>query len=58
MNPAEHYILNQEEPFRSILLQIQVVIENTIPVALKYKYRIPFYYINLSSLIIMNSDHL
>ena len=46
MNPAENYILNQFEPFRSILLHLQVVIEHTISdVDLKYKYRIPFYYI-------------
>jgi hypothetical protein len=47
MNPAEDYILNQEEPFRSILLHLQSVIESTVPnVDLKYKYRIPFYYID------------
>lgn len=47
MNPSENYILSQAEPYRSILLHLQVVIENTITeVDLKYKYRIPFYYIN------------
>ncbi len=47
MNPAEEYILEQPEPFRSILLQIKVVIENTLPeVELKFKYKIPFYYID------------
>ncbi len=47
MNPAEDYILQQPEPYRSILLHLQVVIEQTIPqVELKYKYKIPFYYIN------------
>jgi len=47
MNPAEEYILEQLEPFRSILLQVQVVIESTIPeVELKFKYKIPFYYID------------
>ena len=47
VNPAEDYILNQNEPFRSILLHLQSVIEITVPdVALKYRYRIPFYYIN------------
>ena len=46
MNPAENYILNQKEPFRSILLHLQFVIENTIHgVDLKYKYNIPFYYL-------------
>ena len=47
MNPAEDYIINQPEPFRSILLHLQSVIELSISeVTLKYKYRIPFYYIN------------
>ena len=47
MNPAEEYILNQPEPFRTILLQLQSLIEQSIPgVSLKYRYRIPFYYLN------------
>lgn len=47
MNPAEEYILNQPEPYRGILLYLQSVIEGSIPgVELKYKYKIPFYYIN------------
>lgn len=47
MNPAENYILEQKEPFRAILLQLQVLIETSIPeLELKYKYRIPFYYLD------------
>lgn len=47
MNPAEEYILQQVEPFRSILLHVQAVIEHTIMgIDLKFKYRIPFYYID------------
>jgi len=47
VNPAENYILNQPEPFRSILLHLQVVITHAVPeVDLKYKYKIPFYYID------------
>ena len=46
MNPAENYILSQPEPYRSILLHLQSVIEHTVPeVVLKYKYNIPFYYL-------------
>ena len=46
MHPAASYILEQPEPFRSILLQLQALIEQTVPdVTLKYKYRIPFYYL-------------
>ena len=47
MNPAEDYILNQEDPFKSILLQLQVLVETTVPnIELKFKYRLPFYYLN------------
>ena len=47
MNPASTYILDQVEPFRSVLLHLQSVIEATVPeVDLKFKYRIPFYYID------------
>ena len=45
MKPAEAYILNAREPYRSIMLQLQLVIENTIPeLELKYKWQLPFYY--------------
>lgn len=47
MNPAEDYIINQEEPFKSILMQLQVLVETSVPnLELKYKYRLPFYYLN------------
>ncbi len=46
MNPAEDYILKQKEPFRTILLHLQVVIEATLPkLEMLYKYKIPFYYV-------------
>lgn len=46
MNPAEEYILSQSKPYRDILLHLQAVIERTVPeVDLKYKYKIPFYYL-------------
>ncbi len=47
MKQAEQYILNQSEPARLILLQLQLIIELTIPTAvLLYKYKIPFYYLD------------
>ena len=47
MNPAENYILQQDEPFKSILLHLQVIIEHRFDaLELKYKYRIPFYYLH------------
>ena len=58
MNPAEDYILNQPEPYRSILLHLQVVIEHTIPnLVLKYKYRIPFYYVDNKPFCYLNVSH-
>jgi len=58
VNPAENYILNQPEPYRTILLHLQVVIENTIPeVDLLYKYKIPFYYINKKPFCYLNASH-
>ncbi len=55
MNPAEEYILNQREPFRSMLLHLQVMIESTLPEAdLKYKYKIPFYYFGTTPCCYLN----
>jgi hypothetical protein len=31
MNPAAQYILTQHEPFRTILLQLQSLIEQAVP---------------------------
>ncbi|CAM4252781.1 DUF1801 domain-containing protein [Zobellia roscoffensis] len=57
MNPAENYILDKPEPFRGILLHLQSVIERTIPdVDLKFKYRIPFYYINETPFCYLNQS--
>lgn len=47
MNPAQDYILNKPEPFRSILLEVSAIIEASVKGAeLKYKWRLPCYYIN------------
>lgn len=47
MKPAEAYILNQPEPFKTILLHLQILIENTFPeVDLQFKWKIPFYYLD------------
>ncbi|MBT8281844.1 MAG: DUF1801 domain-containing protein [Muriicola sp.] len=46
MDPASAYILDQPEPYRSILLHLQFIIVQTIPeVTLKFKFKIPFYYL-------------
>ncbi|SEM19027.1 hypothetical protein SAMN04487910_4376 [Aquimarina amphilecti] len=55
MNPAENYILNQPEPFRSMLLHIQVIIETTLPeVQLLFKWKVPFYYVDKSPICYLN----
>ena len=55
MNPAEKYILEQQEPFKSILLQLQILIENTVPnLELKYKWRIPYYYLEGNPFCFLN----
>lgn len=58
MKPAELYILNQPEPYRSILFHLQAVIEAAVPeVQLFYKYKIPFYYYNGKPFIYLNATH-
>ncbi len=58
MNPAEDYIVNQPEPYRSILLHLQVIVETTIPeIDLLYKYRIPFYYYKKRPFSYLNASH-
>lgn len=57
MNPAEAYILNQKEPFKSILLQLQVLVETTVPeVKLDYKYKLPFYYLHNNPFCYFNAS--
>ena len=58
MKPAEEYILKQPEPFKSILLHLQVLIESNFQdLELKYKWKIPVYYINGKQLCYMNASH-
>lgn len=47
MKPAETYILNQPEPFKLILMHLQIIIEHHFPkVDLKFKWKLPFYYLD------------
>lgn len=58
MNPAEEYILNQPEPYRSILLHVKAVIESVIPdVDMKYKWRIPCFYAGKKPICYLNASH-
>ncbi|MCI2229807.1 DUF1801 domain-containing protein [Polaribacter sp. MSW13] len=55
MKPAEEYILNQPEPFKSILMHLQILIENRFPeVDLQFKWKIPFYYLDSKPFCYLN----
>lgn len=55
MKPAEQYIFEQPEPYKSILLHLQIVIESAFPNAmLAFKWRIPFYYLDNKPLCYLN----
>lgn len=57
MNPAEAYILKQSQPYKSILLQLQAIIEAVAPNSeLLYKWKIPFYYNNGIPLCFLNQS--
>jgi len=44
LNPAEDYIISKPEPWRSILMELQVIIKHTIPeVEEQFKWHLPFY---------------
>ncbi|MBS9462930.1 DUF1801 domain-containing protein [Flagellimonas sp. 389] len=58
MNPAEEYILSRDEPYRSILLHLKAVIESVIPeVVMKYKWRIPCFYVDKHSICYLNASY-
>lgn len=58
MKPSEAYILNQPEPYRSILLNLQIIIESQIPeVELLCKWKIPFYYYKGKPFCYFNASH-
>ncbi|WP_109299900.1 DUF1801 domain-containing protein [Aquimarina sp. AU474] len=55
MNPAEEYILKQPEPYKTIMLHLQVLIETTLPdVDLLFKWKVPFYYVGKSPVCYLN----
>jgi hypothetical protein len=57
MNPAEAHILNQPEPYKSIFMHLQVLIEHTLPEAdLLYKWRMPCYYIDKRPICYLNKS--
>ncbi|WP_420593004.1 DUF1801 domain-containing protein [Robiginitalea biformata] len=57
MNPAENYILEACEPYRGIMVQLQLLIHREIPSAeLRFKYRLPFYYVDNRPFCYMNQS--
>ena len=57
MNPAEAYILKQPEPYKAILMHLQVLVTHTLPEAtLLYKWRIPCYYIGKTPVCYLNQS--
>lgn len=58
MNPAASYIMGQDEPYRSILLHLQSVIERQVPGAvLQFKWKVPFYYVDGKPFCYLNRSH-
>lgn len=57
MKPAEAYIFQKPEPFKSILLHLQILIEHTLPNAnLQFKWHIPCYYIEKRPICYLNQS--
>lgn len=57
MNPAETYILSRPEPFKTILVHLQLLVENTLKNAeLKYKWKIPMYYVGKKPICYFNAS--
>lgn len=55
MKPAENYILKQQEPYKSILIHLQILIAHTLPNAeLLYKWHLPCYYIGKQPICYLN----
>lgn len=58
MKPADLYILNQPEQYRSMLLHIIAVVENTLPgVTLEYKWMVPYIYYKKKPFCYLNASH-
>lgn len=55
MNPVETYILEQKEPYQSIMIYLRFVIKKVIPeIEETYNYRIPFFKYENKPLLYLN----
>jgi len=58
VKPADLYILNQPEHYRSMLFHIIAVVENTLPdVTLEFKWTVPYFYYKKKPLCYLNASH-
>ncbi|EGV42604.1 DUF1801 domain-containing protein [Bizionia argentinensis JUB59] len=57
MKPAEEYIFNKPEPYKSIMMHLHAVIELALPTTeLKYKWGLPCYYIGKRPICYLNQS--
>jgi len=55
MNPVEQHILNQKEPYQSIMLYVRSVVFRTFSsVVEQYKYKVPYYVHNNKPILYLN----
>ena len=55
MNPVEQHIINQKEPYQSIMLYVRSVIFKTLTnVTEHYKYNVPYYMYNNKPMLYLN----
>ena len=55
MKPAEEYIYNAPENYRAILMHLQAFIVRNVPnTDLKFKYRLPYFYVDNSPFCHLN----
>ncbi len=55
MNPAEDYIISKPEPWRSMLIELQALIKQTVPeVEEAFKWHLPFYSLNNKMFCFLN----
>jgi len=58
VKPAVVYILNQPEPFRSVILHVIAVIETNLPgISLEYKWSVPYFYYKKKPFCYLNASH-
>ncbi len=58
MKRTDLYLLNQPEPYRSILLHIIAVIEINLPeIILEYKWSVPYFYYKKKPFCYLNASH-